>query len=57
MLSEFSIEHLRRAPCLALSAGTPRGEIARCLAPIPNKPTLDEPNAGVDRFLWMTSDI
>lgn len=49
LLSEFSIEHLRRAPALALSGGERRrAEIARCLATGPKYVLLDEPFAGVD---------
>ncbi len=49
LLSEFSIEHLRRAPALALSGGERRRvEIARCLAANPKYLLFDEPFAGVD---------
>lgn len=49
LLSEFSIEHLRRASALALSGGERRRvEIARCLAAGPKYVLFDEPFAGVD---------
>ncbi|MDR9426765.1 MAG: LPS export ABC transporter ATP-binding protein [Salibaculum sp.] len=49
LLSEFSIEHLRQAPAMALSGGERRrAEIARCLAAGPKYVLLDEPFAGVD---------
>jgi lipopolysaccharide export system ATP-binding protein len=49
LLSEFSIEHLRGAPAIALSGGERRRcEIARALASDPNYILLDEPLAGID---------
>ncbi|MEM0976267.1 MAG: LPS export ABC transporter ATP-binding protein [Pseudomonadota bacterium] len=49
LLSEFSINHIRKSPALALSGGERRRvEIARCLASNPSYVLLDEPFAGVD---------
>ncbi len=49
LLSEFSVEHLRKSPAPALSGGERRRvEIARCLASNPKYLLLDEPFAGVD---------
>lgn len=49
LLGEFSIEHLRRAPALALSGGERRRvEIARALASRPAFMLLDEPFTGID---------
>ena len=49
LLAEFSIDHIRRAPALALSGGERRRvEIARTLASRPDFMLLDEPLAGID---------
>jgi len=49
LLAEFGIEHLRRAPAMALSGGERRRvEIARALASKPHFILLDEPLAGID---------
>ena len=49
LMSEFGIQHLRRAPALALSGGERRRcEIARALATHPSYILLDEPLAGID---------
>jgi lipopolysaccharide export system ATP-binding protein len=49
LLEEFGIEHLRRAPAIALSGGERRRcEIARAVATRPAFMLLDEPFAGID---------
>ena len=49
LLGEFSVNHLRRTPSVALSGGERRRvEIARALAGRPQFMLLDEPLAGID---------
>jgi lipopolysaccharide export system ATP-binding protein len=56
LLSEFSIEHLRRAPALSLSGGERRRvEIARCLASNPNTCCSTSLSPGSTRSRWAIS--
>jgi len=49
LLNEFSIQHIRKSPAVALSGGERRRvEIARALASRPSFMLLDEPLAGID---------
>jgi lipopolysaccharide export system ATP-binding protein len=49
LLREFSLEHLRKSPALALSGGERRRvEVARAVACEPKFILLDEPFAGID---------
>lgn len=58
LLSEFSIEHLRRAPALALSGGSVAAWKSHVVwRPIPNTCCSTSPLRAWTRFRWMTSAI